>query len=52
MFKIFIENQLISSNLSDFKPGDNCVNQLLPITHEIYKSFEEVHEVSDVFFDI
>ena len=28
---------LISSNQSGFKPGDSCINKLLPITNEIYK---------------
>ena len=27
-------------NQSGFKPGDSWVNQLLSITHEIYKSFD------------
>ena len=45
MFKLFIENELISSNQSGFKPVDSCVNQLVCITHEIYNSFEEGHEV-------
>ena len=39
MFKFFIENELISPNQSGFKPGDSCINQLLAITHEMYKSF-------------
>ena len=52
MFKFFIENELISSNQSGFKPGDSCVNQLVSITHEIYKSFDERHEVRGVFLDI
>ena len=29
----------INCNQSGFRPADSCVNQLLPITHEIYKSF-------------
>ena len=33
MFTFFIENELISSNQSGFKPGDSCVNQLVSITH-------------------
>ena len=41
MFKFFIENELMSSNQFDFKRGDSCVNQLVSITHEIYKSFDE-----------
>ena len=28
MFKVFIENDLISPNQSGFKPGDSCINQL------------------------
>ena len=31
----------ISPNQSGFKPGDSCTNQLLTITHEIYKSFDK-----------
>ena len=52
MLKFFIENELISSNQSGFKSGGSCVNQLVFITHEIYKSFEEGHEVRGNFFDI
>ena len=40
IFNFFIENKLFSSNQSGFKPGDSCINQLLSITHEIYKSFD------------
>ena len=40
MFNFFIENKLTSSNQSGFKPGDSCINQLLSITYEIYKSFD------------
>ena len=32
--------------------GDSCVNQLLAITHEIYKLFDEGFEVREVFLDI
>ena len=52
MFNVFIENKLISPNQSGFKPGDSCINQLLAITHEIYKSFDEGFEVRGVFLDI
>ena len=38
LFEFFIVNELISSNQSGFKPGDSCINELLPITHEICKS--------------
>ena len=52
MFSFFIENDLISQDQSGFKPGDSCINQLLPITHEIYKSFSDGWEVRGVFLDI
>ena len=52
LFKFFIANELISSNQSGFKPGDSCINQLLSITHEIYKSFDDRYEVRGVFLDI
>ena len=52
MFKLFIENDLISPNQSGFKPGDSCINQLLSITHDIYKSFDCDYEVRGVFLDI
>ena len=48
----FIENDLISSNQSGFKPGDSCINQLLSITHDIYQSLDQGYEVRDVFLDI
>ena len=52
MFNFFIENKLISSNQSGFKPGDSCINQLLSITNEIYESFDVGLEVRSVFLDI
>ena len=35
-----------------FKPGDSCIDQLLAITHEIYKSLDDGFEVRNVFLDI
>ena len=52
MFKLLIENELISSNQSGFKPGDSCVNQLVSITHEIYESFDDSREDRGIFLDI
>ena len=52
MFEFFIENKLISSSQSGFKPGDSCINQLLSITHEVYSSFDEGLEVRSIFLDI
>ena len=51
MVKSFIENELISPNQSGFKLGDYCINELLAITHEIYK-LDDGFEVRDVFQDI
>ena len=52
MFSFFIKKSLISQNQSDFKPGDFCVNQLLSVTHEIYKLFDDGFDVRSVFLDI
>ena len=52
MFKFFTENNLICQNQSAFKPSRSCINQLLSITHQIYKSFDDGHEVRSVFLDI
>ena len=52
MFEFFIRNDLISQNQSGFKQGDSYINQLLPITHEIYISFDACLDVRAVFLDI
>ena len=52
MFEFFIRNDLISQNQSGLKPGDSCINQLLAITHEIYKSFDACLDVRAVLLDI
>ena len=52
MFKHFLDNNLISSNQSGFKPGDSCMNQLITITHNIFKGFHDGLEKTGVFLDI
>ena len=52
MSGFFLDKDLISANKSGFKPGDSCINQLLSITHNIYKSFDDGCEVRGVFLDI
>ena len=52
MFRFFLDKVLISANQSGFKPEDSCINQLLSITHNIYKSFDDGYEVRGVFLDI
>ena len=52
VYPYLIDHNLISSHQSGFKGGDSCINQLLSITHEIYKSFDEGFEVRGLFLDI
>ena len=49
MFQFFIENKLISTSQSGFKPGNFCISQLLSITLEIYSSFDEFLKVRSEF---
>ena len=52
LYEYFIENELISSSQSGFKPGDSCINPLLSITYDIYQSFDNGFEVRGIFLDI
>ena len=52
MFIFSTENSLIFQNQSGFKPGDSSANQLLSITHQIYKPFDDGHKVRFVFLDM
>ena len=45
MHEFLTKNNLIFPYQSGFKQGDSCINQLLSITHEIYKSFDDCLEV-------
>ena len=49
MFPLFIKNGVISQKQSGFKLGDYCVDHFLPVTHETYKSFDDIRSV---FLDI
>ena len=49
MLKLFMENNLILSNQSGYKPGGSCINQLLSIAHEIYKSLDCGYDVRGGF---
>ena len=56
LFKYFKVNNLLSSRQSGFITGDLCVQQLIVITHEIYKAFDcspplEVQSVFLVWYD-
>ena len=52
MSKSFLDNSLFSSNQPGFKPGDSCINQLITITHDIFKGFDDRLEKRGVFHDI
>ena len=52
MCEFFIRNDLISQNQPVFKPGNSCINQLLAITHDIWKSFSACLDVRAVLLDI
>lgn len=47
-----IKNGLIPQNQSDFKLGDFCINQLLSVTHEIHKLFDNGWDLRGVFLDM
>ena len=34
------EEKLLNPNQSGFRPSDSCINQLIEITHEIFKAFD------------
>ena len=48
MFNFSIDKGLVLANQSGFKPGDSRINQLLSITHNIYKLFDDGYEVIGV----
>ena len=52
MYEFFSEIFLIYPNQSGFKPADSCINRLLSITHEIFKSFDDGLEIRSIFLDI
>ena len=52
MFKHFLDNKLNSSNQSGFKRSDSWINQLIAVTHDIFKGFNDGLEVKGVFLAI
>ena len=49
---LFLLRTICFPNQPRFRPTDSSVNQLLAITHKIYKSFDERFKVRGVFLDI
>ena len=49
-----MEENLLNSNQSGFRPSESCINQLLAITHEIFEAFDcnPSLEIRSVFLDI
>ena len=49
-----IQNNLLNSCQSGFRSNDSCINQLISITHNIYRAFDANPslEVRDVFLDL
>ena len=54
IYKFLSEEKLLNPNQSGFRPSDSCINQLIEITHEIFKAFDcnPPLEVRSVFLDI
>ena len=52
LYSYIYTNKFISAKQSGYKKGDSTIKQLLSITNEIYKAFDEDKEVRAVFLDI
>lgn len=52
IYEYLIKTNLITDNQSEFRPGHYFINQLLSITHDIYKFFTNGFEIKGVFLDI
>ena len=52
VFTFFTQNNLTTPNQSGFKTGNSGDKQLISITLEIYKSFDDDNEIREVFLDI
>ena len=52
LYCYIFDNNFITDKQSGYRRGDSTVKQLLSITHEIYKAFDESKELRAVFLDI
>lgn len=48
----FLDKNPFFSIKPGFKPGGFCINQLIAITHEIFKGFDDGLEVRGIFLNI
>ena len=46
------ENKFISDDQSGYRRGDSTIKQLITITNEIHKTFDQGNELRAVFLDI
>ena len=49
---IFSQNSFISDKQSGYRRNDSTVKQLISITHDIHKAFNDGHELRAAFLDI
>ena len=47
-----IQDNLLISCQSGFRPNDSCVNQLVSITHNIYRDFDPNPSLARCFLDL
>ena len=54
IFSFLTHNKLLNNCQSGFRPNDSCINQLISITHNIYRAFDANPslEVRSVFLDL
>ena len=54
LYNYFTENSLISENQAGFRPGDSCTNQLISLTNDILKAFDDPKclEVRSIYLDM
>ena len=52
LYAYIFNNNFISDMQSGYKRNDSTVKQLISITHEIYKAFNNSNEIRAVFLDI
>ena len=54
IFSFLTHNKLLNNCQSGFRPNDSCINQLISITHNIYRAFDANPslEVRGVFLDL
>ena len=52
IFKQFLDNNLFPFNQLGFKPDSSCIKQLIPISDDNFKVFDNGLVVSGVFHDI